>query len=305
MKLDRTLLDKNGPPTEKEMREYFIKNDYTTAVSDFDVSCMSSEQSKLYLKARGFFRETWGEQLSKMGGKRSMMNFSDNYPLKLLEKKDEELILGAVSKILCDEEQYAKNIDAFFESMEPQLMTGFQAYADSVKKSVDDLSDDEIRKVIDKVVDAFLNIMMQNLMKSQDIPKLLKATRGNASKEDFNEKTPGNFSKRDFRKAFYHTRTKIGLLLSLDELQDDEHHQLKNSDSIFENEYSDYDLQTEYDFLIEAYKQVLDSVEREILDLRMRNFTQKDIAQRLGYKTPSAVSKRMKIMQKKFDDMMR
>lgn len=305
MKLDRTLLDKDGPPTEKEMREYFIKNDYTTAVSDFDVSCMSSEQAKLYLKARGFFRETWCKQLDEMGGKRSMMNFSDNYPLKLLKKKDEELIVGAVGKILCDEEQYTKNIDAFFESMEPQLMTGFQAYADSVKKSVDDLSDDEIRKVIDKVVDAFLNIMMQNLMKSQDIPKLLKATRGNASKEDFNEKTPGNFSKRDFRKAFYHTRTKIGLLLSLDELQDDEHHQLKNSDSIFENEYSDYDLQTEYDFLIEAYKQVLDSVEREILDLRMRNFTQKDIAQRLGYKTPSAVSKRMKIMQKKFDDMMR
>ena len=45
MKLDRTLLDKNGPPTEKEMREYFIKNDYTTAVSDFDVSRVSSEQN--------------------------------------------------------------------------------------------------------------------------------------------------------------------------------------------------------------------------------------------------------------------
>ena len=69
MKLDRTLLDKERAPTEKEMREYFIKNDYTTAVSDFDVSRMSSEQSKLYLKARGFFRETWCKQLDEMSGK--------------------------------------------------------------------------------------------------------------------------------------------------------------------------------------------------------------------------------------------
>ena len=38
MEFDRSLLDKEGAPTEEEMREYFIKNDYTTAKSDFDVS---------------------------------------------------------------------------------------------------------------------------------------------------------------------------------------------------------------------------------------------------------------------------
>ena len=36
MEFDRSLLDKEGAPTEEEMREYFIKNDYTTAKSDFD-----------------------------------------------------------------------------------------------------------------------------------------------------------------------------------------------------------------------------------------------------------------------------
>ena len=55
MEFDRSLLDKEGAPTEEEMREYFIKNDYTTAKSDFDVLKVSPAQAKLYMKAKGFF----------------------------------------------------------------------------------------------------------------------------------------------------------------------------------------------------------------------------------------------------------
>ena len=54
MEFDRSLLDKEGAPTEEEMREYFIKNDYTTAKSDFDVSKVSQAQAKLYESQRIF-----------------------------------------------------------------------------------------------------------------------------------------------------------------------------------------------------------------------------------------------------------
>ena len=58
MEFDRSLLDKEGAPTEEEMREYFIKNDYTTAKSDFDVSKVSQSQAKLYMKAKKFLSKT-------------------------------------------------------------------------------------------------------------------------------------------------------------------------------------------------------------------------------------------------------
>ena len=72
MEFDRSLLDKEGAPTEEEMREYFIKNDYTTAKSDFDVSKVSPAQAKLYMKAKGFFLDAWLKQQKKMGGKGSL-----------------------------------------------------------------------------------------------------------------------------------------------------------------------------------------------------------------------------------------
>ena len=176
MEFDRSLLDKEGAPTEEEMREYFIKNDYTTAKSDFDVSKVSPAQAKLYMKAKGFFLDAWLKQQEAMGGEASLKNFSDNYPLKLMEQKDEELIVGAVGKILGDEEQYVQIIDTFFDQMQPQFMVGFNAYAASVNKNVDDLTDDEIKMVVDKVADAFLETMMELFMKSQGIPAVIGVT---------------------------------------------------------------------------------------------------------------------------------
>ena len=69
MEFDRSLLDKEGAPTEEEMREYFIKNDYTTAKSDFDVSKVNETQAKLYVKAKKFFSEAWLKQQKAMGVK--------------------------------------------------------------------------------------------------------------------------------------------------------------------------------------------------------------------------------------------
>jgi FixJ family two-component response regulator len=50
---------------------------------------------------------------------------------------------------------------------------------------------------------------------------------------------------------------------------------------------------------------VLDNVEREILELRVKKFTNEDIAKQLGYKTQSAISKRLAKMRKKFDELIK
>ena len=308
MLLDRSLLDKEGAPTEEEMREYFIKNDYTTAKSDFDVSKVSQAQAKLYMKAKKFFLDAWLKQQKKMGGKGSLMNFSNDHPLKFIEQKDEELIVGAVGKILGDEEQYAQIIDTFFDQFQPQFMVGFNAYAASVNKNVDDLTDSEIDMVVNKVVDAFYETMMELLMKSQGIPDVIGITSDvhNQTHQDFPEAE--NFDKIDFQRAFYHTRTEIDTILSLDEFQENDNDTWESAQSVFELTDDEIDPVAEdkkEQLIWNAYYQVLDNVEREILELRVKKFTNEDIAKQLGYKTQSAISKRLAKMRKKFDEVIK
>ena len=308
MEFDRSLLDKEGAPTEEEMREYFVKNDYTTAKSDFDISKVSPAQAKPYMKAKKFFLDAWLKQQKKMGGKGSLKNFSNNHPLKFIEQKDEELIVGAVGKILGDEEQYAQIIDTFFDQMQPQFMVGFNAYAASVNKNVDDLTDSEIDMVVNKVVDVFYETMMELLMKSQGIPDVIGITSDvhNQTHQDFPEAE--NFDKIDFQRAFYHTRTEIDTILSLDEFQGNDNDTWESAKSVFELTDDEIDPVAEdkkEQLIWNAYYQVLDNVEREILELRVKKFTNEDIAKQLGYKTQSAISKRLAKMRKKFDELIK
>ena len=308
MEFDRSLLDKEGAPTEEEMREYFVKNDYTTAKSDFDVSKVSPAQAKLYMKAKGFFLDAWLKQQKKMGGKGSLKNFSNDHPLKLMEQKNEELIVGTVGKILGDEEQYAQIIDTFFDQFQPQFMVGFNAYAASVNKNVDDLTDSEIDMVVNKVVDAFYETMMELLMKSQGIPAVIGITSDvhNQTHQDFPAEE--NFDKIDFERAFYHTRTEIDTILSLDEFQENDYDAWESAKSFFDQTNDEFDPVAEdkkEQLIWNAYYQVLDNVEREILELRVKKFTNEDIAKQLGYKTPSAISKRLAKMRKKFDELIK
>ena len=55
-----------------------------------------------------------------------------------------------------------------------------------------------------------------------------------------------------------------------------------------------------YKLLKEDFFSTLSETDREILNLYEKGFNQKEIAQRLGYKTHSAVSKRMKTMNADF-----
>lgn len=225
-----------------------------------------------------------------------------------MEQKNEELIVGVVGKILGDEEQYVQIIDTFFDQMQPQFMVGFNAYAASVNKNVDDLTDSEIDMVVNKVVDAFYETMMELLMKSQGIPDVIGITSDvhNQTHQDF--PTGENFDKIDFERAFYHTRTEIDTILSLDEFQENDNDTWESAQSVFELTDDEIDPVAEdkkEQLIWNAYYQVLDNVEREILELRVKKFTNEDIAKQLGYKTQSAISKRLAKMREKFDEFIK
>ena len=218
MKLDRTLIDKDGAPNVDELKEYFRNNDYTTAQSTFNPSRANARLLSMYMKAKGFFKEKWLSVQKSMGGKGSLKNFSANYPLQVLEKADEDLIAGTVGDILLDDELTTQIIDSYFAMMEEPLTTGFNAYAASVGKSSDDLTDEEVKMVVDKVTDLFLAEMMSLMMQSQSVPEILGVAKKNGAHEDFNPNVAENRDKIDFDRKWDHIRTKLGKPLSLDEL---------------------------------------------------------------------------------------
>ena len=218
MKLDRTLIDKDGAPSEEEAREFFLKHDYTVHKSSFDPMTASDAELRLYQKAKGFFKESWLAQLKSMGGKGSMKNFTKNYPLRVLGDANENLISGTVMEILSDNDLTEKILDSFFSAMEEPLTAGFNAYAKSLKKEPTELSETEIKEVVDKLVDLYLAEMMNLHMKSQGVPELVKTVKKNGTHEDFNNDVMNNYDKIDFDRRWYHLRTKLGAPLSLDEL---------------------------------------------------------------------------------------
>lgn len=80
-----------------------------------------------------------------------MKNYSKNYPIKCLSEGDGTYIANKTTKIFSDPEQFKTTIDTFFENLEPVLNAGFTACASAHGKSVEDLTDEEIMDVVDKV----------------------------------------------------------------------------------------------------------------------------------------------------------
>jgi hypothetical protein len=99
--------------------------------------------------------------------------------------------------------------------------------------------------------------------------------------------------KVDFYRKWYHSRTKVGTMLSLDTLIEDD------EDGAFDVE----DKSAEYEHKVvgkdyyQRFKEKLSDKDMQILELRMQGLTYKEIAKKLDYKNHSGVIKRIRAME--------
>ena len=309
MEFDKTLIEKGRAPTVEEMQDYFKKNDYTAAPLPFDPETGKQKDVNMYMKAREFFKKSWLKNQKDFGGKGSFVNFSNNYPVAVLENADEQLIAGAVTNIFADEELYNQIIDSFFDTMQPKIELAFNSYANEHNKNVDDLTEDEMKYVIDSFVDLFLNQMINLLMQSQSVPELINSTNTIGTHEDFNDFISENRSREDFYRKWDHTRTKIGKIFSFSELSEGEDATVDLEEQIIAKHslgYSDDEIaesETLFMKIQSIYCSMLDEVEKEIYKKRMQGLTVESIAIDLGYKSHSTIVKKLKKMRVKFDEM--
>ena len=278
-----------------ELQTFFQQNDFTANMTLDREYDFSSKQSEIFVRAKKIFGEYWLVNLRPLGVNRKMKNFSKDYPVNFLENADADYFSEEISKIYTNPEMLNRYIDRFFEMYEESVMVGLDCYAKSVSKEIDDLTDEEIHTVVEKVAGVIDETLIETVMQGQQVPEIFGISRKVPQHEDFTEKLSQD--KINFYNKWTHAKTKLGAPLLFSELSEDEATNIEGAKMFFANNPEE---ERRYIFLRDEFVKTLNSTDREIYYLLEKGITQKEIAKRLGYKTHSAVSKRMKIMNKDF-----
>ena len=292
-KIELTLEQKD------ELVAFFQNNDFTANMALEREHNSEGEQAKIFVRTKKIFGEYWLGNLRKLGVKRKMKNYSKDHPVNFLENADADYFSKQISEIYADPNKLSEYIDRFFEMYGEPVMLGLDCYAKSVGKEVDELTDEEIHTIVEKVAGVIDETLIETVMQGQQVPAIFGISKKIPQHEDFTEQL--NQDKINFYNKWTHAKTKLGAPLLFSELSDDEATNIEGAKMFFAN---DPEEERRYIFLRDEFAKTLSSTDKEIYYLSEKGLTQKEIADRLGYKTHSAVSKRMKIMNKNFKDFL-
>ncbi len=297
MKTDMTLLEKDGAPTIAELKALFRDHDFSTQVSKYDPMTAPEDQNRVYIKAKKYFLSSWNKQMKLLTGKGSLINFTSNAPVRCLEEANENLVAGAVMEILTNETLCERIIDSMLTALEGDITAELEKYAKAHNKTVEELTETEFAFVFDQFVDIFLGVMMNKLMQVESVPDILGVSKEIGAHEDFANTTNTNYDKVDFNRQWDHTRTRAGEMESLNQMEDIEHKTPELA-----TEFADEDPQAHLEMMEtikEFYAFLGDETDIKIFKLKANGYTQKQIAERLGFKTHSAIGKRLKKIEDK------
>jgi len=298
MKTDMTLLEKDGAPTIEELKTFFRNHDFSMQRSKYNPGNATDTQNRIYIKAKKHFLSAWNKQMKVLTGKGSLINFTSDAPVRRHEEANEKLVAGTVLEILTNETLCESIIDSMLTALEGDIDAELEKYAKTHNKAVEDMTDAEFALVFDQFADLFLGVMMNKLMQTESVPEVMSLSKELGTHEDFAWTAGNNYDKIDFNRQWNHTRTKTGAMESLDRMREFEHNEPESA-----AEFSYDDPQAHLDMIetIKAFYDFLgDETDVKIFKLTANGYTQKQIAERLGFKTHSAVGKRlMKIEEKR------
>lgn len=298
MKKDAQMPDFGYTPEQiREMQEAFEKFDFTAQFSLEHKVELTGKKLEIFGKAKSIFVKYWLDNLPGLGINRQMKNFSNEYPVKLLQNTDGTYISEQIAEIYTDPERFKSAVEYFADTYEETLRLGLEGYAKSVGKDFEDLTEEEIHSVTIKVAGVLSGEFTKVLMLCQKVPEIYGVSAQIATHEDFSGVIESNYDLINFHNKWTHCKTKLGAPLLFCELSEDEATGIEGARSFFDR--ADENEKREYEEIREIFLKTLSSTDKEIYMLTEMGYTQAEIASRLGYKTHSAVSKRLsKIAEK-------
>ena len=282
-----------------EITQYFKQNDFTKNMMLDRKYNFKLEESKVFIKAKEFFGKYWLGNLRSLGVKRTMKNFSINHPVNFLENADADYIAQSVAEIYSEPQKLNDAIDTMFTIYKEPIEKGLIGYAGQLGKDVNDLTDEEIMYVVEKVAEIASEVGTNVIMQGQQVSELFGISTKIPQHEDFSAKL--STDKINFHKKWTHSDTKLGAPLFFSELSEDEATDIEGAKKFFG---SNPGMEIKYNFFRDEYAKTLYGIDKEIYYLSEQGYKQKEIAKKLGYKNHSAVSKRMKKINKDFQEFL-
>lgn len=231
----------------KEIKEAFKKNDITDGYPLKPEIDLPPEKADIFSRTKKIFVQYWKDNLKGLGINQSMKNYSKDHPVNFLMNVDGKILSEVIAE-LYDQLNVKSDvdfIDAFCGMYQKPLMIGVEGYAKKLGKAPDDLADEELMFVIDKVAGIIIEETLKVVMIGQQVPELFDLSHKNAVIEDFNENQKENHPKIDFERKLYGLRRNFDCILSFEELAESDLVGLSPEDEAFEISESDFDNRTD------------------------------------------------------------
>lgn len=132
-----------------------------------------------------------------------------------------------------------------------------------------------------------VQLMAEGLRRFHKFDEMMEIVNGHLDFRDF-ENHRRNHLKIDFYRQYYHTRTEVGLALSWDKLKED------NNGDYIPGEPGTNRRSVESEAILNDFFSHLDESNEKIARMLYLGYTQEEIAQEMGFKTHSAITKRLK-----------
>ena len=205
---------------------------------------------------------------------------------KIIESLYEDKVEGKIS-----EERYLKMSGTYKTEQ-----AGLKERVKTLKSEIAKAKEDD-----DKILDFMMLTYKYNSFEELT-PEIFAALHKGDTKltvhEDFNDSVCENHNKINFLKRWTHSDTQLGAALSLEEVMASDRDAVENAADFFSPAESTEEAYAE---LRNGFLATLSEDDRAIFIMRENGKTQKEIAEALGYKTHSAVTKRLQAMREQLE----
>ena len=205
---------------------------------------------------------------------------------KIIESLYEDKVEGKIS-----EERYLKMSGTYKTEQ-----AGLKERVKTLKSEIAKAKEDD-----DKILDFMMLIYKYNSFEELT-PEIFEALPKGDTKltahEDFNDSVCENHDKINFLKRWTHSDTQLGAALSLEEVMASDRDAVENAADFFSPAESTEEAYAE---LRNGFLATLSEDDRTIFIMRENGKMQKEIAETLGYKTHSAVTKRLQAMREQLE----
>lgn len=282
-----TLLDLDRLPTQQELREYFLKHDWT-ARKPYDLKKWKQDKIEDKHYSENIFNKIWHKISRKHGQKASPKCYTKEYPPEVLRSGVSDIVNGTVAEMV---NEHPEVVHSIFDNLSDDFLSGGLQTVKAIMtgQEIDNpqaLTAEDIAKV-----DRFVDNAMDTLMTTVAYDGLIKVCREFGTHEDFSDINI-NYPRTEFEEKYDHIKARIKVDYSSIE-----------ADNALESKCTDecsLDELVASSAFVEDFFKELNETDSAILKLLVEGKTQEEVSQALGFKTHSAINKRIKRIREQY-----